>query len=409
MKHRVKSGVFGKIFAYTLLLLVLMSLAALVLFSREFLSYYEAEQERFLSSTFQPMLSVFEDRNLNPEELSEIARVFSDQNRSFMFTLQGDDGRLLFTSLGEERSSHEPLIPNTRLRVVTVLRDPEGSEEREIIFTGFSSREGSIDYQGLLRRLFLAMALMFLIATLGAVLFAKRVTKPLEDEIVRRHAMEESQKLFFSAASHELKTPIAAARALVEGMIAGVGDYTDHPKYLRECLKTLDSQGALVGEILDLLKLSEEGASVQMASIDLAEIGKGVLGEYLPLAAEGNIAIQGDFPSARVWGDPYLLSKVLSNVLANAVQNTPPGGSIRIETRDDQKGFVLSILNTGASIPEEHRLFEPFMTADPARSHHGRQGGLGLAIVKRALDQMNCPFGLENHPEGVLFWVRLPA
>ena len=69
--------------------------------------------------------------------------------------------------------------------------------------------------------------------------------------------MEENQRLFFSAASHELKTPIAATEALIEGMIANIGDYRNHPKYLRECLKNLDAQNLLVSEILELVKFSD--------------------------------------------------------------------------------------------------------------------------------------------------------
>ena len=125
------------------------------------------------------------------------------------------------------------------------------------IFTGYNSDTGIIDYGDLISRSFLAILLMLVIAVFGAILITKKVTKPLEDEIIRERAMEENQRLFFSAASHELKTSIAAARALVEGMIAGVGDYKDHRKYLRECLKTLDSQARLVSEILEIVKLSE--------------------------------------------------------------------------------------------------------------------------------------------------------
>ena len=62
----------------------------------------------------------------------------------------------------------------------------------------------------------------------------------LENEILRVREMEEAQRYFFSAASHELKTPIAATSILLEGMLENVGDYKDHPKYLRECVKMME-------------------------------------------------------------------------------------------------------------------------------------------------------------------------
>ncbi|MCL2479120.1 MAG: ATP-binding protein, partial [Treponema sp.] len=104
-----------------------------------------------------------------------------------------------------------------------------------------------------------------------------------------------------------------------------------------------------------------------------------------------------------VQADRDLLQRVLSNVIGNAVQNTPEGGIIKIQS-EEHKNLRLNILNTGAHIPDEviARIFEPFFRIDIART--GNTGsGLGLAIVKKALDRMAVPFALENCPEGVIF------
>ncbi|MRA64088.1 vancomycin resistance histidine kinase VanS, partial [Bacillus thuringiensis] len=76
-------------------------------------------------------------------------------------------------------------------------------------------------------------------------------------EILRVREMEEAQRYFFSAASHELKTPIAATSILLEGMLENVGDYKDHPKYLRECMKMMDAQDNVISEILEIVNLSD--------------------------------------------------------------------------------------------------------------------------------------------------------
>ena len=275
-------------------------------------------------------------------------------------------------------------------------------------FTGYHLDSALIDYSDIISRSFIAISLMLVIAVLGAVLFAKMVTKPLENEIIQRKKMEENQRLFFSAASHELKTPIASARALVEGMIAGVGDYNNHHKYLRECLNTLDSQGRLVTEILDIVKLSDKETELSADSFDLAQLGNIVLEEYISMAEIKNIAIHGEFPKTFVETDCLLLQKVLSNIIANAVQNTPENGSIIIES-EKNKSLHLRITNTGAQIPQEilSKAFEPFFRQDTARTG-GIQSGLGLTIVKKALDKMQCPFVLENTSSGVVFRVELP-
>jgi len=404
-----KLSVITKIFAYTMLLVVLICLAAVFLFSREFISIYRAEQRRQLAASFEPMLRAMTDKADSPEEITEFARAFADSNQSFTFVVHTEEGRVLFSTPGAPDFSAEEPGQGLRLRFASMTRSP-GEQESAYILTGYNIGSEPIDYGDLIKRSLLAIVLMLVIAVLGAVLFARGITKPLQDEILRERAMEENQRLFFSAASHELKTPIAAARALVEGMIAGVGDYRDHQKYLRQCINTLDSQALLVSEILEIVKLSGEETELSSAAFSLADLGNSVLAEYRPLAEVKGLNIQGEFPHKMIRCDRGLLQKVLSNVIANAVHYTPENGVICI-AYVNHKNSRLRILNIGAHIPDDAmgKIFDPFFHPDAARSRHGSQSGLGLAIVKKALDRMKLPFALENTPEGVLFWVDLPA
>jgi len=401
--------IFIKIFIYTVFLVLLICLTAVLLFSRQFLSFYRTEQMRQLSASFQPIVNSITVAG-TPEEMADIARTFADNNQSFRFQIQEESGNVIF-STGDFKDE-EPVGPFSGIKVqfFNVSRNPRGSTRKGFVLIGYGSQ---IDYGALVLRSLLGVSIMLAIAVLGAFIFAWKITKPLEDEIIRERTIEENQRLFFSAASHELKTPIAAARALVESMIAGVGDYKDHPKYLRECLRTLDSQAHLVSEILEIVKLSDtdaKSADVESltTSLNLADLGNTVLAEYRPLAEQRGLTIQGDFPAVSVKANRNLLQRVFSNVIANAVQNTLEGGTIRIDA-EEGKNLRISITNTGAQIPEEviPRLFEPFYRLDTARTRHGAQSGLGLVIVKKALDRMGFPFALENSSDGVVFWVEL--
>jgi two-component system sensor histidine kinase VanS len=448
----MKVTVFTKVFAYTMLLVLAICLAAVLLFSREFLSFYRADQQRRLSASFEPIISAIEDREASAEEIIKLASEFASKNESFRFRIELQEGDVLFDvgnadnllkdypSLVLMLSNSASILSdikagsagNINTYVVTAAEDPniftggtavrvsgttvnqDGLAANGYIFTGYSPDSETIDIASLVRGFLAALVLMLAIAVLGAMLFAKKVTKPLEDEIIRERAMEENQRLFFSAASHELKTPIAAARALVEGMIAGVGDYRDTRKYLRECLKTLDSQARLVSDILEIVKLSDNESAGETAAVemDLSELNNTVLAEYRPLAELAGLLIQGEFPRVSVLADRALLQRVFSNVMANAVQYTPEGGTIRIASNENPvegKSLRVSILNTGAHISEEviSRIFEPFYRLDTARTRHDTQSGMGLAIVKKALDRMKLPFALENTEEGVLFWVDI--
>ncbi|MDR0730701.1 MAG: HAMP domain-containing histidine kinase [Treponema sp.] len=420
-KTNKKSRVFTRIFAYTMLLLVLMSLAAVAVFARQFVSFYRAENRRRLALVFQPVIREFEGKN--PEEVAEIARGFYDKNQSFQFVVKDGSGNVLFSSArAEEDGKYRMMFQLTR-ETVSALPNPEQPElmqpEDNIIGTvkdtytllGNPADGEPVDYGDLAVKSLLALVMMIAIGVLGAVLFAWKVTGPLEKELARERLMEENQRLFFSAASHELKTPIAATGALIEGMIANIGDYRNHPKYLRECLKNLDAQNRLVSEILELVKLSDEKAGPLPLPLDLAEIGRALAAEYRPLAEQRGIEIHAALPGLGVRADPGLLHRALSNVVANAVQNTPENGAVRIAAERRGKLVRLSVLNTGACIPAESldRLFEPFYRPDPARGRNQGRSGLGLTIVKKSLDRMGVPFALENTAEGVVFWLDLEA
>jgi two-component system sensor histidine kinase VanS len=104
-----------------------------------------------------------------------------------------------------------------------------------------------------------------------------------------------------------------------------------------------------------------------------------------------------------------MLKKVLSNVILNAVQNSPSGAEIRIWCEQADRHYILCVLNTGTQIDEWQlaKLTDPFFRLDDARNHKRGRSGLGLTIVHKTLAAMDIPFALENSDEGVLFWMEL--
>jgi two-component system sensor histidine kinase VanS len=105
-----------------------------------------------------------------------------------------------------------------------------------------------------------------------------------------------------------------------------------------------------------------------------------------------------------------LFSKALSNIILNAVQNSPNGSEIRIAANEEQGRVCLTIWNGDAQIPKDilPKLFEPFYRADEARTSGEGRSGLGLAIVKKTLDLMEIPFMLKNIDGGVMFRMDIP-
>jgi two-component system sensor histidine kinase VanS len=240
----------------------------------------------------------------------------------------------------------------------------------------------------------------------------KETISELEGEIRRVRTLEETQRYFFSAASHELKTPIAATSVLLEGMLENVGDYKDHSKYLRECVKMMDTQGKVISEMLEIVNLGNGKIVPAYEKQDVRDLVAGVLPDFVILSDANGQRMVMDIPVGQVClSDPKMLQKALSNVILNAVQNTPEGGEIRIGSEAKEGKYRLSVLNTGVQLDSEAitKLFEPFYREDKARSRKSGRSGLGLAIVQKTLEAMHVDFALENAPEGVRFWMDLPA
>lgn len=223
--------------------------------------------------------------------------------------------------------------------------------------------------------------------------------------------LEETQRYFFSAVSHELKTPIAATSVLLEGMLENIGDYKDHPKYLRECVRMMDVQGKTISEILEIVSLNNGKITPVPEKLDIRDTVLGMLPDYQLLAEANDLRIITDIPAGfSCLIDPKMFQKALSNVILNAVQNTPKGGEVRIWGEPAAEQFRLCVLNTGARIDDRvlPKLFDPFYRIDRARKRESGRSGLGLTIVRKTLEVMNINFALENTPEGVLFGIDLP-
>jgi len=239
----------------------------------------------------------------------------------------------------------------------------------------------------------------------------KETISQLEDEIINVREMEETQRYFFSAASHELKTPIAATSVVLEGMLENVGEYKDHPKYLRECIKLMDAQTKMIYEILEIVSLNNHKIIPKPEKLELLSVVSAMLPSFQTLAEANGQRMAVDIPKGQMClTDSKMLKKVLSNVILNAVQNTPSGGEIRIWSEPNADQHRLCVLNTGAQIDDTilPKLFDPFFRSDKARSRKNGNSGLGLTIVQKTLDTMGVEFALENTSEGVLFWMDLP-
>lgn len=224
----------------------------------------------------------------------------------------------------------------------------------------------------------------------------------LKQDIEREREQERQRVEFFTAVSHELKTPIAIIKGQLEGMIYQVGDYKDRDTYLRHCLKTTNDMEALVKEILAAARLGGSDFRLVCTDLDFSGLLQSVCRKFLGPMEDKQIALTLAIqPGVHCRGDLRLLEKAFDNVLSNAVAYSPAGARITVRLQE----AVCTIENTGIQIAEEDlaRLFTPFYRVDKSRSRNSGGSGLGLYITKTILDRHGIRHTLANTENGVKF------
>ncbi len=215
--------------------------------------------------------------------------------------------------------------------------------------------------------------------------------------------------------AHEIKNPLASIRSSVE-QLGRLPRQTDDERTLTELvLRESDRLSRLLTEFLDFARVRV----AHTGSVDLAELARGAaqLAEAHPDRGEARIeCVAPDDGSVVVQGDEDLLHRAVFNLVLNAAQASPPGGTVRVEVaamnpeqlpagvRYDGGSVSLRVSDEGSGIPLEirDRLFDPFFTTKPGGS------GLGLAVVHRAIEAHRGMVFLDSGPRGTMFTVVLP-
>ena len=230
----------------------------------------------------------------------------------------------------------------------------------------------------------------------------------LEIEKQRVSEIEKSKADFLRAASHELKTPVTALNATLENMILGVGKYKDYDTYLPECR---EMTGRLTDMIHDILETSKAGISAEneeAVEIDLPELLSPLCEPYMLIARAKGISFCLELPdSFETVLPPQMFGKAVSNILANAVAYTEPGGTVSVYA----DGRDILVENECVPIPKEalRHLFEPFYRPDFARDRDKGGNGLGLYIADTLLKTMDISYAFRpmDTPQGMRFTIHL--
>ena len=215
----------------------------------------------------------------------------------------------------------------------------------------------------------------------------------LEQQKQENLKLEQMKVEFLRGASHELKTPLASLKIILENMRDKIGRYKDRDRYLLVSLDIVDEMNQIVLEILSLSSVQELGGDKEWIQLD--DVVNRILTQNQVLVENRSLSIDNYLPATSIFMNLPILKLVLSNIISNAVKHSDKGGVIRIGLENEGTDFVIE--NTIVS--KENT---------PTKVQSKKEGGLGLFVVKYLLEHEELSYRFEESSMGRRFVMVLP-
>lgn len=213
---------------------------------------------------------------------------------------------------------------------------------------------------------------------------------------------------------HELRTPIHVLQGNLEGLLDGV--YQPTTEHINLLLDETHHLTRLV-EDLRTLTLAEDGQlPLESAPLDTADLLNDATTSFSGQAEAAGIElwveVEQDDKPLYFLGDAWRMDQVLGNLIVNALQHTPTGGSITLRAKHAGEWICIQVVDTGSGIPPEDQpfIFDRFWRGDRSRSRSGGNSGLGLAIARQLIESQGGRIRVESQPRrGATFSIEMPV
>jgi len=229
-------------------------------------------------------------------------------------------------------------------------------------------------------------------------------------------ALEASRRELVAWVSHDLRTPLAGIRAMVEALEDGVVDDADTvARYHRTMRREADRLAGLVDDLFELSRIQAGSLSLQFEAVPLDELVSDAIAGAAIAADAKDVALRGDVahPTPVVEVSTPEIARVVRNLLDNAIRHTPRGGQVTVDARlaDGGDAAQVSVRDGCGGIPEHDLdlVFELAYRGDTARTPGDGGGGLGLAVARGLVEAHHGHISVQNVGVGCCFTVRLPV
>ncbi len=246
----------------------------------------------------------------------------------------------------------------------------------------------------------------------GAVLSFTDMTETRAAEASLRQAVQARDEVL-AVVSHDLRNPVGTIFSAASLLLTFDPPPEKREEHLRAVKRSAERINRLIQDLLDVARMEAGALTVHPAAFEVESVILEVKDSHTPSAEEKGITLQvevpPDFPKG--WGDRHRVIQALTNLVENAVRETPEGGHVTLGAQKDADGetILCFVQDTGAGIPPEDqdRLFDRFWQV--SRKDKGG-AGLGLSIVKGIVDAHDGQVWLESSEgKGSRFWFSLPS
>jgi len=228
--------------------------------------------------------------------------------------------------------------------------------------------------------------------------------------------LDKQKTQFFRFTSHELKSPIVAVKTSLDGFIKNFGSQVD-PRGLNLVERASLRAGQMLDIIRELLELSRDRSLIESGGqdeIDLNQLLSEVIQQERPQAEEKNIQIAADLVGQLllIQGDSNDFKKIFLNLLSNAINYTPDGGTIRISAYREDSFITIQFRDSGIGIAEQDlpKIFNEFYRAENAKKMAQLGTGLGLTLVKLKVENYQGKIEVQSKlNQGTTFIIKFPV
>ena len=261
-------------------------------------------------------------------------------------------------------------------------------------------------------------------AMAAALMLSGMLTRPVKalTQTIRRMGkgdlsarvnVDKSRSQFVANASHELKTPLATMKLLLENMLY----QPDMPQELRtefmqDINHEIDRLSGIITDLLTLTQMDSHSSPLRVTKVDLSALTEETVHTLQIAAEQKKQTLTADIaPGITLDGDSGKLMQIFYNLTDNAIKYTPENGHIAVRLAQSGANVLFTVTDDGIGIPEEDQkhIFERFYRVDKARSRATGGTGLGLSIVRQLAAMHGGTVSVSSQPgQGATFTVTLP-